>query len=161
MASRNPDCRSLIAGQGRLAVACVVLSLSGVTRADDMIAAVAAALPEYSLDAALQAPDLLADGGIYLGTWDSSLAAATFFDKDFQSNAAAAPASELSAGLGVEVDQKRRKFRARVVDFMADRSASFGRMTDFLLGGADSGWHLVVDPIGEDEYVLEWKAKFR
>lgn len=161
MASRSASSRSLIAGHGRLAVACFALSLSGVMRADDMSAAAVDALPDDALDAAVMAPATLADNGIDLGTWNASLADATFFEKDFQGDDAAAPATELAAGLDVQVDQKRRKFRARVVDYMAHQSAAFGHMTDFLLGGADSGWHFVVDPTGEDEYTLQWKAKFR
>ena len=68
----------------------------------------------------------------------------------------AAPARSSPRASTSQVDQKRRKFRA-CVDYMAHRSRPFGHMTDFLLGGADSGWHFVVDPTGEDEYTLEWK----
>jgi len=75
--------------------------------------------------------------------------------------AAAAPAQELAAGLDVQVTQKRRKFRAQAIDWMADRSLVMGHVTDLLLGGADEGFHLVVDPSGDDQYILEWKVRFR
>ena len=137
-----------IAGQGRLAVTLVACASSGGVLADGAPAA-------PTTEPATIARDL------GLGEWKGSLSEATFFEEDFQDDSSAAPAAELAAGLDVQVEQKRRKFRTRVVDFMQDRSAAFGHMTDFLLGGADSGWHLVVDPVGDDEYVLQWKAKFR
>lgn len=168
MAARKADCGfrpKTTAGQARLAagfvVACGGLAVATAARADDMSAAAMAALTAHPLDASSQAPAALADNGMVLGAWNDSLSRATFFDEDFQSDAGEAPADELAAGLGVEVDQKRRKFRARIVDYMESRGAAFGRMTDFLLGGADSGWHFVVDPTGEDQYTLQWKAKFR
>lgn len=95
--------------------------------------------------------------------WDPALAAALLPDPDFEpaSPAAAAPAQELATGLGIQVEKKRRRFRQRAVNWMSDYSTSAGFLADFLIGGADSGWHLVVDPTGTDEYILEWKAKFR
>lgn len=74
--------------------------------------------------------------------------------------AAAAPADELAAGLGMQVDRNRRKFRAKAIDWVMDRSVAVGHLADFLVGGADSGWHLTVDPRGEDQYTLQWQARF-
>jgi hypothetical protein len=71
-----------------------------------------------------------------------------------------APAAELATGLDVRVGHQRRKLRERAVEWMADRSSPVGVMTDLLLGGADSGWHVVVDPSGDDKYILEWKLRF-
>jgi hypothetical protein len=98
-----------------------------------------------------------------VGTHAGALSNAILPDSDFDAQSAAglAPAPELAAGLNVQVTQKRRKFRTRAVDWMSDRSTAAGTMTDFLLGGADSGWHLYADVTGTDEYVLEWKARFR
>ena len=73
----------------------------------------------------------------------------------------AAPAPELAEGLNVRIDQKRRKFRSSAVRWMAQRSLTMGTMTDLLLTGSDTGWHVVVDPRGADEYILEWKIRFR
>ncbi len=73
----------------------------------------------------------------------------------------AAPAQELAAGLDVAIQHNQRKFRSSAVSWMTQRSAAMGRMTDLLLSGSDSGWHLVVDPRGADEYILEWKIRFR
>jgi hypothetical protein len=151
MARGFDRCRSRIAGQGRLAAGLVACALSGGVRADAPRPAALPVLPDTAAAIGLET-DL---------AWDDSLARATFFDEGFQGTPSSAPAAELAAGLDVQVEQKRRKFRSRVVDFMQDRSVAFGRMTDFLLGGADSGWHFVVDPTGEDEYTLQWKAKFR
>jgi hypothetical protein len=77
------------------------------------------------------------------------------------SSTSAIPAQELAAGLDVKVDQSRRRFRSGAVSWMMQRSAAMGRMTDLLLSGSDTGWHLVVDPRGSDEYILEWKIRFR
>jgi len=73
----------------------------------------------------------------------------------------AAPAQELAEGLNVRMDQKRRRFRNSAVRWMAQRSVTMGTMTDLLLTGSDTGWHVVVDPRGSDEYILEWKIRFR
>ena len=77
------------------------------------------------------------------------------------SSDSAAPALELAAGLDVRVDHKRRQFRSDAVSWMTQRSLAMGTMTDLLLGGADTGWHVVVDPMGAEEYILEWKVRFR
>lgn len=73
----------------------------------------------------------------------------------------AVPAEELAAGLTVRVDHRRRKFRSDAVSWMTQHSATMGTMTDLLLGGSDSGWHVVVDPAGNQKYILEWKVRFR
>jgi hypothetical protein len=132
-------------------LAIVLVLLAGPARAED--AARAAADP-----LAMPAIELLSPRSL-----DPALTAAVLPDGDFSLAAAedVAPAQELATGLGLQVQKKRRKFRQRAVNWMGDRSVAVGRMTDFLLGGADSGWHLVVDPTGTDEYVLEWKARFR
>lgn len=132
-------------------LAFVLFALAGAARADDGAQAVASPLEIPVLE-------LLEPGSL-----DPALTAAVLPDGDFSLAAAedVAPAPELATGLGLQVQKKRRKFRQRAVNWMGDRSAAVGRMTDFLLGGADSGWHLVVDPTGTDEYVLEWKARFR
>ncbi len=75
--------------------------------------------------------------------------------------ATAAPAAEQAAGLDLQVDRNRRKFRTRAIDWVKDQSVAAGHLADFLVGGADSGWHLTVDPRGDDEYSLQWKVKFR
>jgi hypothetical protein len=77
------------------------------------------------------------------------------------SSGSAIPAQELAASLEVSVAHKRRRFRSGAVSWMTQRSPAMGKMTDLLLGGADTGWHLVVDPRGADEYILEWKIRFR
>ncbi|MCC7488656.1 MAG: hypothetical protein IT485_03325 [Gammaproteobacteria bacterium] len=74
---------------------------------------------------------------------------------------AAAPAAELAAGLDLQVDRNRRKFRTRAIDWVMDQSVAAGYLADFLVGGADSGWHFTMDPRGDDEYSLQWKVKFR
>jgi hypothetical protein len=93
----------------------------------------------------------------------TGLSGAVLPDGDFDAQRAsnAAPAQELATGLGVQVDKKRRKFRTRAVNWMEKQSPALGTMTDFLLGGGDSGWHLAADVTGTEEYVLEWKVKFR
>jgi hypothetical protein len=113
---------------------------------------------EY-LEAASSVP-LLAEQPTLLS---APLAAAVMPDDEFglENAGDAAPAYELAAGLDVRVEQKRRKFRSGAVDWMAQRSVAMGKMTDLLLGGADTGWHVVVDPRGADEYILEWKVRFR
>ena len=97
------------------------------------------------------------------GAWDPALAAAFLPETPAvpETRAVAAPAQELASGLSLQVERKRRRFRQRAVGWVAEQSPSVGWMTDFLLGGGDSGWHLVMDPTGDDEYILEFKMKFR
>jgi hypothetical protein len=109
-------------------------------------------------DSELRQPSLRATT---FADWEDSLADAVFFDASTQEQGDVAPAHELAEGLDVEVTQKRRKFRARAIDWVTERSAPMGRLTDFLLGGADTGVHLVADPTGQDEYKLEWQIRFR
>lgn len=72
-----------------------------------------------------------------------------------------APASELATHLDARLDRSRRKFRARAIDWVKDQSLAVGYFADFIIDGGDSGWHLDVDLRGEDEYMLQWKARFR
>ncbi|MCC7329389.1 MAG: hypothetical protein IT484_04445 [Gammaproteobacteria bacterium] len=91
----------------------------------------------------------------------TGLAAAVAVDLDAPDDSAAAPAVELATGLNVQMDLNRRKFRTRAIDWVMDRSVTVGYLADFLVGGADSGWHLGVDLRGDDEYTLQWRARFR
>jgi len=75
--------------------------------------------------------------------------------------ASPAPASELATHLDVRLERSRRKFRTRAIDWVKDRSLAVGYLADFIIDGGDSGWHLDVDLRGEDEYMLQWKARFR
>jgi hypothetical protein len=138
----------------RAALAVALLLVAGVARAEPPVADAAIDLALPPAQAGATAP------GALVAEWNQSLADAAFFGADFQSDAAAAPAAELVEGVDVQVTQKRRKFRARAIDWMSERSETMGLMTDLLLGGADTGFHLVVDPTGQDEYILEWKARF-
>ncbi len=159
MAAGNTGRLFATAGQGSLAVVFGVLAMTAAARADERAAPAPARPQDLQFDMSLSlstAPESIA----LLGEWRSSLVDAAFFDDGFQPEVATAPALELAAGLNVEVDQKRRKFRAKAVDWITDRSVAMGKMTDFLLGGAETGWHVVIDPTGQDEYILEWKVKF-
>lgn len=71
------------------------------------------------------------------------------------------PAGEMAANLDLQIERGRLHFRSSAVDWLRVKSAPVGRVADFLIGGGDSGWHLSVDPIVDDEVVLEWKFKFR
>lgn len=71
------------------------------------------------------------------------------------------PASELVTHLDARLDRSRRKFRVRAIDWVKDQSLAVGYFADFIIDGGDSGWHLDVDLRGEDEYMLQWKARFR
>ncbi len=78
-----------------------------------------------------------------------------------EETSAVVPSAELAANLNVQLDRSRRKFRTRTIDWVKGRSVAVGQLADFLVGGADSGWHLRVDPRGDDEYMLQWQARFR
>jgi hypothetical protein len=95
--------------------------------------------------------------------WDPALLAAVLPEtRGFgMPQARSAPAHEMASGLGLQVERKRRRFRQRAIGWLADKSRPAGWVSDFIIGGADSGWHLVMDPSGDDEYILEFKAKFR
>ncbi len=154
MSPRRVASRRPAAGQGRPAVvlflpllvlgagpACADLPSSGVPL-------------EFELTAA--------DAFTGAGGWDNVLAAAVLpSDEDLTAADVDAPASELAEGFDVRVVHSRRKFRARAMDWISARSEAVGHMADFIVGGADSGWHLTVDPRGDDEYQLQWKARFR
>lgn len=141
-----------VAGQGRPAAAVALLLAAAAAHAGDPPAAAVA--DEISLSAA----EALSG----LGQWDMTLAEAVLpGDQAAHALEADAPAHELAEGLGVQVEQSRRKFRAQAMDWITGRSQAVGRMADFLIGGGDSGWHLTVDPRGDDEYQLQWKARFR
>jgi hypothetical protein len=110
--------------------------------------------PPSSLSLSLDMPDDSA----------SALSAAILPDGAFDALAESgshASAHELAGNLNVQIDQKRRKFRNRTVNFVAERSVFAGTMTDLLLDGSDTGWHLAVDATGTREYVVEWKTRFR
>ncbi len=96
-----------------------------------------------------------------LGQGEFHVVSAFMLDEALASPDADAPAYELAEGLGVQVEQSRRAFRARALDWVTDRSIAMGHMADFFTGGADSGWHLTVDLRGDDEVQLQWKARFR
>lgn len=122
-----------------------------------------AALPAGAAPPPATAPVVAGEAAapaVVLAAWESGLVDAVL-DTPAEPVDAAAPAQELAAGLDVQVTQKRRKFRARAIDWMSERSLAMGHMTDLLLGGADEGFHLVVDPSGDDQYILEWKVRFR
>lgn len=146
---------------GRL-IPAIVLCLACVARsvlADDAVTAAASGTAPLSLEP----PVVLSVPLLDLGSSATSLSGAVLPDGEFDAQAAsnAAPAQELATGLGVQVDKKRRKFRTRAVNWMEKQSPALGSMTDFLLGGGDSGWHLAADVTGTQEYVLEWQVKFR
>ncbi len=133
---------------------CVVILclLDGVAQAADVAAA-----------ALTLQPKLLGPPAGFALKPEADLLASPLADALLPDNGATlegAPAAELATGLDVHVGQQRRKLRERAVEWMADRSTPVGFMTDLLLGGADSGWHVVVDPSGDDQYILEWKLRF-
>lgn len=143
-------------------VPAIVLCLACVAPSATAAEAVAAPAPTTA-PLSLDLPVLLSVPVLDLDGSTTGLSGAVLPDGDFDAQAAsnAAPAQELATGLGVQVDKKRRKFRTRAVNWMEKRSPALGTMTDFLLGGGDSGWHLAADVTGTEEYVLEWKVKFR
>jgi hypothetical protein len=160
MIRRYAERRFLTAGQGRLAVSILAMTFARAAAAGDGAADPAGQTWHHDFDAASTAPVLT----VPLATPESLAASAIIAETDDEganSAGSAAPAQELAARLDVRVEQKRRKFRTSAVTWMEQRSVAMGRMTDFLLGGADSGWHLVVDPTGADEYMLQWKFRFR
>ena len=59
-----------------------------------------------------------------------------------------------------EISDKRKNFRAGVIDWIYERNAAIGWVSDFALPGSKAPLHLDVDP-GDDEYVLEWDIRFR
>jgi hypothetical protein len=94
--------------------------------------------------------------------WDFDLTRTVLPDARLRPNndEVAAPAQELAEGLSVQITQSRRKFRARAVSWLTDRSVPAGMLGDLLLGGAETGWHVVASPGGHGEYILEWKTRF-
>lgn len=114
---------------------------------------------------AAQSPPAATAAGLRLvpGAWE--FAPMSFILPDAQlaraTHTTAAPAYELASGLGLQVERKRRRFRQRAVNWVTDQSEPAGWLTDFLLDGDDSGWHLVMDPTGDDQYLLEFNMQFR
>lgn len=159
MTERSATCRSLTAGHGRLVVTFFAFGLAQGACAGDTSAPPAGRPSHEDFDAA-SAPQMLTP---QLAVLEPLFTTAVMPDDEIQqaSSDSAAPAQELAAGLDVRVDHKRREFRSDAVSWMTQRSLAMGRMTDLLLGGADTGWHVVVDPTGADEYILEWKIRFR
>lgn len=159
MLRREDNATARARGYGCPAAMICLLALAQVAAADDepVAAAVVASdvriesLPALSTSLAVPDASIMGLSGAFLPTGELFA----------QGSEADAPAHELAAGLNVQVTKSRRKFRTRAVNWMTDRSVAMGVVTDFLLGGGDSGWHLVADVTGTDEYVLEWKAKFR
>jgi hypothetical protein len=94
------------------------------------------------------------------GQWNLALASAVA-PQATVAGEAQATAGELAAGLGVEDAPSQRRFHVRAMDWIDARSAKFGSVVSFFVGGGDSGWQLTVDPVDKDEYQLEWKARFR
>lgn len=156
MSPRRVASRRPAAGQGRpAAVLFVTLLLSG---AGPACADAPSSRAPPELDLELMAADAFTD----TGGWDNVLVAAVMPGNDDLAAADAdAPALELAEGFDVQIVHSRRKFRARAMDWISDRSIAIGHVADFIVGGADSGWHLTVDPRGDDEYQLQWKARFR
>jgi hypothetical protein len=140
----------------------VLLCLACATPSATAAEAVAAPAP-ITAPLSLEPPVLFTVALLDLDGSTTGLSGAVLPDGDFDAQAAsnAAPAEELATGLGVQVDKKRRKFRTRAVNWMEKQSPALGTMTDFLLGGGEGGWHLAADVTGTEEYVLEWKVKFR
>lgn len=58
------------------------------------------------------------------------------------------------------ISEKRSNFRASVIDWIYERNATVGWVSDFALPGSKAPLHLEVDP-GDDEVVLEWNIRFR
>lgn len=139
------------AGQGRPAVVLFLLLAAATAGAD-------APAGDTSLQLDLPPADMLTG----FGQWDTVLASAVLPGAAIGNPVdVEAPAYELAEGLEVQVVHNRRKFRARAMDWVSERSLAIGQFADFIIGGADSGWHLTVDPRGDDEYQLQWKARFR
>lgn len=59
-----------------------------------------------------------------------------------------------------EMSDGRPDFRAGIIDWIKERNATIGRVSDFALPGSKAPLHLDVDP-GDDEVVLEWDVRFR
>ena len=156
MRSRSAFSPLLVAGQGRLVAAfALALAATGAVAGDSLAL-------ESSPATAAQADVPVAAVLAGLGRWQVSLAEAALpAEQADPSVAAEVPAHELAAGLDVQITQNRRQFRARALDWVRERSINAAEMADFLVGGGDSGWHLTVDPRGDDEYQLQWKARFR
>ena len=159
MTRRSADCQLLTAGQGRLVVALFACGIAQAACAGDTPAAPSGQTSPEDFDAASSARLLTERLAMLNPLFTASAMPA---DEIEQASAnGAAPAQELAAGLDVSVDQKRRKFRSVAVSWMTQRSLAMGRMTDLLLGGADTGWHVVVDPGAADVYMIQWKVRFR
>ena len=74
---------------------------------------------------------------------------------------AAAISTRASADeLEFTISESRSNFRADVIDWIYERNATVGWVSDFALPGSKMPVHLDVDP-GDKEVVLEWKIKFR
>ena len=67
-----------------------------------------------------------------------------------------ASASELE----FSISESRSNFRADVIDWIHERNAAVGWVSDFALPGSKMPVHLDVDP-GDKQVVLEWKVRFR
>ncbi|MGI9341559.1 MAG: hypothetical protein ACR2QV_01835 [Gammaproteobacteria bacterium] len=59
-----------------------------------------------------------------------------------------------------EMSDKRSNIRAGVIDWIKERNATVGLVSDFALPGSKAPLHLDIDP-GDDEFVIEWDIKFR
>lgn len=156
---RRRDTNGRITTTGSTGPAVILCLLAQAALADEEVLVASAEAASLQVDL----PPSLSISADAFGTATGGLSGALLPDGGFaaQSAAGVAPAPELAEGLDVQVHQKRRKFRTRAVNWVSDRSSPVGVMTDFLLSGADSGWHLAADVTGTDEYVLEWKTRFR
>ena len=58
------------------------------------------------------------------------------------------------------ISESRSNFREDVIDWIYERNATVGWVSDFAMPGSKMPVHLDVDP-GDKEVVLEWKISFR
>jgi hypothetical protein len=82
--------------------------------------------------------------------------AATVSTRGYAEEAQPAAADEIR----FEMSNERSNIRADVIDWIEERNAIIGRVSDFALPGSKAPLHLDIDP-GDDEFVLEWDIKFR
>jgi len=103
-----------------------------------------------------------------LQPYDTPVMAAADFDAWPGMTDTAPAGGEPAAALTVDEEQAPQdpsrqwpRFQASALQWVQQGSAGVLRVAEFLVGGGDSGWQLMVDPTGEDEYQLRWEARFR
>lgn len=95
------------------------------------------------------------------GRWDLPLAAALLPDEQALAAREAGSIPEQAGGPAIQAAEKGRLLHQSALQWVQRRSVGVARLADFIIGGGDSGWYLTVDPRGEDEYQLQFQARFR